>query len=1094
MFLFALFASSCSEDEIVKNQSTSSTSKLFTASFEQGESRTYIEEGNLLRWTEGDQISLFDGNTLNRQYQFDGETGDNAGTFSVVDKPYGTGNDLRANYAIYPYEKDIKITEDGVITATLPAEQSYAVNSFGLGHNTMVAVTKDTDDTFLKFKNVCGYLKLQLYGDNVTVKSITLTGNNNEKLASKATITAVYGGEPTINMADDATKTITLDCGKDGVKIGSTAKEATAFWVVVPPTTFESGIEITITDINGNTFAKSTSNEIIIDRNIIKPMTAFEVEIGTIPNNQIWYTATAKVVPNKVSDYYWSSYYDIVSNEWNETTGKGVITFRSNVTSIGGHAFSDKSVLKSIILPNTITYIDDYAFEDCSRLVSIAIPDNVRSIGIRAFKDCISLEEFKGKFASEDGNCLIVNGVLNSFAPVGITEYTIPNSVKEIGVWVFNSCSNLKSIIIPESVTKIGEGAFAYCYGLTNIMIPNGVTEIGNYAFFYCNNLDDIYIKCTTSPSIEDDAFKTYGNEEVKIYVPKDNVVSYLNASCWSNYLSNLIAYDFEKGESTPIGFNTISYTATSKVELDSSADFGATIVSNNWDSTTGNGIISFDGVITSIGEKAFNYCSNLTSITIPETITYIGKYAFEGCSSLISMTIPNSVTKIGEYAFYDCTGELLVNCNISQYAFYNAKITKVTIGEGVQVIDNCSFSNCSSLTNITIPNSVTKIGERAFYGCSSLTNITLPHSITGISKETFFRCSKLASVTIPNSVTEIGENAFYECSSLTSVTIPNSVTKIGGYAFFYCTGELLVNCNIPQDAFSYAKFTKVIIGDGVDKIGNSAFRNCSNLTSITLPNTVTSIDDYAFGNCSSLASISIPYSVTEIPESCFHNCSSLTSITIPDGVTKLGEGAFNGCSSLQEFKSKYASADGRCIIFDGVLNAFAPAGLTEYTIPLEVTEIGRWSLAYCSNIEKLTLSQNVTSVGYGALAYFTGELIVNSNNIKVDSYYNQMTKLTFGNSVVSIGNYNFANLNYLTSVVISKNITSIGGEAFKGCKGLTSIYIKSTTPPSLGNDAFNGHASDRKIYVPSAAVDKYKKAYTWKNYADFIFADPTED
>ena len=567
-----------------------------------------------------------------------------------------------------------------------------------------------------------------------------------------------------------------------------------------------------------------------------------------------------------------------------------------------------------------------------------------------------------------------------------------------------------------------------------------------------------------------------------------------MNANCWSNYLNNLIAYDFEKGESVPMEFNQISYTATAKIELDTSADFGATIVSNNWDSATGNGIISFDGVVTSIGEKAFYNCSSLTSIILPETITRIGKYAFQNCSSLMSMTIPNSVTEIGEYAFMRCTGELLVNCNISQYAFYNAKFTKAIIGEGVEVIDNSAFSDCSSLTSITIPNSVTKIGERAFYYCSSLTSITLPQSITSISKEAFFRCSKLASITIPNSVTKIGESAFYECSGLTSMTIPNSVTEIGSSAFDYCTGELWVNCNIPQDAFYYAKFTKAIIGEGVEKIGRSAFRCCSNLISITLPNTITSIGNNAFSECSSLTSITIPNSITEIPESCFENCSSLTSMTIPDGVTKIGEGAFNHCSSLREFKSKYASADGRCIIFDGVLNAFAPAGLTEYTIPIEVTEIGRWSLAYCSNIEKLTLSQNVTSVGYGALAYFTGELIVNSNNIEVNSYYNQMTKLTFGNSVVSIGDYTFANLKYLTSIVIPSNITSIGRQAFYNCNELTSIYIKATTLPSLGNDAFYGHTSDRKIYVPSAVVDKYKKANVWKNYADFIVPDPTKD
>ena len=142
----------------------------------------------------------------------------------------------------------------------------------------MVAATKDKSDTFLKFKNICGHLKLQLYGEGVTVKSIALTGKNNEKIAGTATITPSYSGAPTIRMAEDATETITLDCD-EGVKIGTTAETATAFWIAVPPTTFDEGFEVTITDINGVTFTKSTSRKISIERNVIKPMEAFEAEV-----------------------------------------------------------------------------------------------------------------------------------------------------------------------------------------------------------------------------------------------------------------------------------------------------------------------------------------------------------------------------------------------------------------------------------------------------------------------------------------------------------------------------------------------------------------------------------------------------------------------------------------------------------------------------------------------------------------------------------------------------------------------------------------------------------------------------------------------
>lgn len=385
MFLFALLVSSCSEEELVKGQSAAFGSLKFTASFEGEESRTYVEDGCLMRWTAGDQIALFVGNTLNRQYQFDGKTGENSGTFSVVENPFGTGNELNRHYAIYPYSKDIKITEMGIVTATLPAEQSYAENSFGLGANTMVAVTHNVYDTFLKFKNVGGCLKLQLYGDNVTIKSIMLKGNAHEKIAGTATITATYDGEPTVSMADDASETITLDCG-EGVKIGSTAKEATNFWMVVPPTTFEKGFEVTITDVNDNVMTKSTSNEISIARNVINPMAAFGVEIvETIPNNQIWYTSSAKVKP------YFSNVFgvNISSNVWDEATGKGVITFVGKITTIGNQAFYMCNNLTSICIPNGVTMIGNGAFSGCNNLISVAMPNNIMTIGDSAFEIAI---------------------------------------------------------------------------------------------------------------------------------------------------------------------------------------------------------------------------------------------------------------------------------------------------------------------------------------------------------------------------------------------------------------------------------------------------------------------------------------------------------------------------------------------------------------------------------------------------------------------------------------------------------------------------------------------------------------------------------
>ena len=343
---------------------------------------------------------------------------------------------------------------------------------------------------------------------------------------------------------------------------------------------------------------------------------------------------------------------------------------------------------------------------------------------------------------------------------------------------------------------------------------------------------------------------------------------------------------------------------------------------------------------VTSIGWRAFWYCSSLTSITIPNSVTSIDDWAFNGCEKLTqinvdtantvyssengvlfnkektelirypegkadtSYSIPSSVTNIGDRAFEDCSS-----------------LTSVTIPNSVTSIGNDAFSGCSGLTSITIPDSVTSIGDWAFSNCSSLTSITIPDSVTSIDDHAFFNCDSLASVyisdiaswcgiafddsdsnplgsgaslylngklvtalVIPDSVTSIGKYAFCGCSSLASITIPDSVTSIGISAFYGCSS-----------------LTSVTIGDSVTSISWYAFCNCSSLKSITIPNSVTSIDSNAFEYCSSLTSITIPDSVTSIGVSAFEDCSSLTSITIPDSVTSIGYCAFYDCSSLKD-------------------------------------------------------------------------------------------------------------------------------------------------------------------------------------------------
>ena len=263
-------------------------------------------------------------------------------------------------------------------------------------------------------------------------------------------------------------------------------------------------------------------------------------------------------------------------------------------------------------------------------------------------------------------------------------------------------------------------------------------------------------------------------------------------------------------------------------------------------------------------------------SLVIPEAVTYnatvynvksIGDGAFNGCSGLSSVTIPNSVTSIRDGAFYGCSG-----------------LTTITIPNSVTSIGVSAFEGCSVLTSVTIPSSVTSIGVCAFKGCSGLPSITIPNSVTSIGASAFCDCSKLTSITIPNRVTTISDHTFSNCSNLTSVTIPNSVTIIEDKAFWKCYG-----------------LTSVIIPNGVTYIGRFVFLDCPGLTSVTIPNSVTSIGEGAFGYCSGLTSVTIPNSVTGIWSQAFYGCLGLTTVSIGSSATYISTQAFAQCPELKE-------------------------------------------------------------------------------------------------------------------------------------------------------------------------------------------------
>ena len=324
--------------------------------------------------------------------------------------------------------------------------------------------------------------------------------------------------------------------------------------------------------------------------------------------------------------------------------------------------------------------------------------------------------------------------------------------VTSIGSWAFWKCTKLTSITIPDSVTSIGNFTFHSCSDLRSVTIGNSVTNIMAGAFFRCSSLTSVTIPDSVI-SIDRGAFIACGS------------LTSIEASKGNAQYSSEDGVLFDKHKTELVLFPAGK-----------------------------SGHYTIPDSVTSIGDRAFNYCHNLFGVTIPDRVTSIGGGAFESCISLASVTIPDSVTSIGNFAFNYCRDLASVTisnsvANIAEGTFYICmNLTSVTIPDSVTSIGNSAFGWCINLTSINISDSVTSIDSYAFEGCFNLKSVTIPDSVTSIREGAFGRCRGLTSVTIPDSVTSIGEKAFYDCRSLTSITIPDSVIGIYNRAFEGCT------------------------------------------------------------------------------------------------------------------------------------------------------------------------------------------------------------------------------------------------------------------------------------------------------------------
>ena len=737
----------------------------FYASIENTEApdtKVYATEELYLRWNADDRISIFNKYTYNQEYRFAGETGDNSGSFKKVDNDdFVTGNSLENIYAIYPYLGSTRISDTGTMTVTLPAEQKYAENTFGLGANTMISATTNNQ---LMFKNVGGYLMLKLYGDDVTVTSITLKGNNGEKLSGAATVTMPVDGIPSVEMSDEAGEIISLIC-ETPVKIGSSVEAATTFWLVVPPTVFSKGFTLTVKDDKNGVFEKATTKSFDISRNKLARMSALGVVVEpsddaiVFADEKIKAKLVAAFDTNEDGELSYKEAAAVASGEDLKNALGAIKTYTSfdefqyfiNVTSIPDSFFSSWNKLSSVGIPPSVLTIGNYAFKDCINLSNINLPNSLSYLGYGVFAGCTSLisviipDSVSGTLGRdinlEHNNPYSFNGDGVFEGCTSLEEVTLSKHITSLGVWAFHNCSNLEKLIIPESVVRYNIGTFEGCEKLKTIPIPQSMTIIPKYLFWGCMDL------CTVN--IPDHCTK---------------IGAYAFAYCQS--ITSL---------SIPESVISIGVSAFSECSSLSSIVIPESISAIESETFKNSGLISvtIPESVTSIGNQAFRGCKNLESIVIPDSITSIGNSAFSECVSLKAAVIPETVTSFGSEVFQSCS-------NLSSVSLPNNDICL-----------NKTFQDCENLKEIVIPPLVELY--YSFDNCTGLQNVTLLEGREKIGDVSFRGCTGIKTITIPKDVISIGALAFWGCTSLISVKCESINPPTGGSQMFPSSGEYII-------------------------------------------------------------------------------------------------------------------------------------------------------------------------------------------------------------------------------------------------------------------------------------------------------------
>ncbi|MBR6986061.1 MAG: leucine-rich repeat protein, partial [Ruminococcus sp.] len=688
---------------------------------------------------------------------------------------------------------------------------------------------------------------------------------------------------------------------------------------------------------------------------------------------------------------------------------------------------------------------------------------------------------------------------------------SIPSTFDSLPSGAFSGCSGLKSVAIPYSVKSIGSNVFSGCTGLTSIPIMSGITDIPSGAFSGCTGLTSVTIPSNVE-RIGDYAFKGTGMTSITIL---SSVKSIGRGICNSCNLKSAAIY----ADSSLLNTSGLTDSAVLEElilgEIENSRF--RLIAPNSLDSLKKVTVIGG----SKIAERAFEDCSKLNEVILPETIEVIDSYAFKNCPGLSSFSLPSSVKEIRTASF--------ALCSSLESIFFSNRLTS---------IGDVAFSECTNLKSVVLPDSLTYLGSYAFENCDSFTSITIPGSIETLYGGVLRDCDNLKNVVISQGVKYINRGILTLCPKLESITLPNTELYFSSeetywtgseyapprvliYELFdsqnikYTDGEYdgvyysLGNKNyntvpyslkqivitggttIPERCFqNFIGLEQVVLPDTITEIKEFAFFNCQNITNIDIPESVLSIDNNAFYR-TGLSTFSFPDSVKIISEGVLGECKDLTTVSCASDITEIDSAAFVNCAKLSSFDIPKSVKSIECEAFQSCKS------LTKITVPQSVEYMGESAFSGCDNLRDAFFYTSNLGEGILSNCHNLENLILNDFQYDIHSLfgtygdneedfyltYDKNERVT-GSSIhrfipyslknISVMNGDevpnrfFANLKSLKKVEISDNVKLINNEAFERCINIDNLDFLPNNLEKIGVGAFAGCTGISIINIPS--------------------------